>query len=295
MDIQNEKIKNEIFQILPAKIYGMLKDIDFSDLREIRLRTNGQVMLYFGNETKTLGNPLSADNISEVFNSICKNSVYAYLNEICNGFITLPGGHRVGISGECVISGNEITNIHNLSGINIRIAREFKGCAFPIISHIKTAHEIKNTILISPPACGKTTMLRDIARIISARNKVTVIDERSEICGAFRGTPQFDVGTQTDVITKSPKTLGIIMALRALSPDVIITDEVGTKNDIEAIEEILGAGCKIITSIHGYSAESIKKSKGRLLSHFDLAIELTKRNGIPEIANIINMEEFTYD
>ena len=286
--IQEDKTKKELLENLPLEVSSLLQNFSFSDLREIRLREGKCTMLYYGEETKKVGKIMDAYEIQKIFEAICKNSVYAYLNEICEGFITLSGGHRVGMCGECELQNGNISNIHSFCGINIRIAREFKGCARKLMPYITNGNEIKNTLLISPPACGKTTMLRDIARIISENKKVTVIDERKELGATHHGMPQFDLGPQTDIFSKSPKNLGMIMALRALSPDVIITDEVGTKEDITAMEQVLGAGCKIITSIHGYSAESIKNSKENLLLLFDVLIELKKENGTPEISKIIN-------
>ncbi|MBE7028107.1 MAG: stage III sporulation protein AA [Ruminococcaceae bacterium] len=291
----SDKIRHDILASIPSSAMPFLKEIDFADLREIRLRAGRKTVLYYGKTAEPVGRVYSSSDISEIFTSICRNSVYAYLDEIKNGFITLPGGHRIGFGGECVTENGKITNIHNICSINIRLAREFKGCAAPLINHIKSGGIIKNTILIAPPACGKTTMLRDIARMLSFKNKVTVIDERSELSAPFCGNIQFDLGPQTDIISRIPKSLGIIMALRALSPDIIITDEVGSKDDMSALEQLLGAGCKIITSIHGYSADSIKKSKGQLLLLFDTIIELTKRNGIPEISRVLHTEDFTYD
>ncbi len=295
MENTSDKIRQELFKTLPVSMIPFLKDIRFEDLREIRLRAGKRAFLHYGRISTPVGEAYSSSDISEIFSSICRNSVYAYINEIKNGFITIRGGHRIGFGGECVTENGEIANINNICSINIRLAREVKGCAAPLISHIKNGDLIKNTILIAPPACGKTTMLRDIARMLSFKSKVTVIDERSELSATFCGSTQFDLGPQTDILTRAPKSRAIIMALRSLSPDVIITDEVGSRDDIFAIEQLLGAGCKIITSIHGYSAASIKKSKGDLLSLFDTIIELKKRNGIPEISQILNVEDITYD
>ncbi|MBE7039999.1 MAG: stage III sporulation protein AA [Ruminococcaceae bacterium] len=291
----SDKIRHDILASIPASAIPFLKEINFTDLREIRLRAGRKAVLYYGKIAEPVGSAYSSSDISEIFASICRNSVYAYLDEIKNGFITISGGHRIGFGGECVMENGKISNIHNICSINIRLAREFKGCAAPLINHIKKGDMIKNTILIAPPASGKTTMLRDIARMLSFRNKVTVIDERSELSAPFCGNIQFDLGPQTDIISRVPKSHGIIMALRALSPDIIITDEVGSQDDIFALEQLLGAGCKIITSIHGYSAESIKKSKSQLLSLFDTIIELTKKNGIPQISRVLQAEDITYD
>ncbi|MBR6646491.1 MAG: stage III sporulation protein AA [Clostridia bacterium] len=294
MRYTTDKIKQEISESIPCEFAGIINQIDFDDLREVRFRAGQKMMLYYGTKTLQLGNIVSHQKILEIFESFCKSSVYAYLNEIKNGFLTLAGGHRIGICGECAVKNGEITNIYNISGLNIRIAREYIGCARKIIPYINDNGILKNTIIIAPPACGKTTMLRDIARTLSRTMKVTVVDERDEMCSMCDGVPQFDIGPQTDVYSKAPKALGITMALRSLSPDVIITDEVGTNEDISAILKALGAGCGIVTSIHGYSTDSIKESKGKLLSLFDIAIELKKENGVPKISNIIEMEK-TYD
>jgi len=145
-----------------------------------------------------------------------------------------------------------------------------------LIKYIKENERILSTIIISPPGGGKTTLLRDIARILGESHKVTIIDERSEIAAQEFGVPQFDVGIQTDVLDGYTKDAGIRHALRSLSPDVIITDEIGTKSDISAIENILKGGCKIITSMHGYSIEEIREKKGEFLSLFEVAVTLER-------------------
>ena len=134
-------------------------------------------------------------------------------------------------------------------------------------------------------------MLRDIARKLSKTEKVTVIDERDEICALWEGKAQFNIGPQTDVLSKAPKNAGVIMAIRTLSPQVIITDEVGTSDDVFALKQAIGAGCSIITSIHGYGLESIKKAKGELLSLFDVILELKKINGVPCLSRQISWSD----
>lgn len=291
MDTTDEKTKKQLLSHLPQKFATLLERKDFTDLREIRFRAGQKPILYYGNKALPFGTLLTSTEISECLECFCKSSVYAYLNEIKNGFITLSGGHRVGISGECTVKGGEITNIHTVYGINIRIAKQFVGCSSDLMPYILKNTIVQNTIIIAPPACGKTTMLRDIARYLSHKMKVTVIDERDEICALYNGISNFSIGPQTDVLSKAPKSQGTLMALRSLSPDVIITDEVGADEDIYALRKALGAGCKIITSIHGYNTESIKKAKGQLLALFDVAIELYLKDGIPTIYNVINTED----
>lgn len=290
--MNEQTITNEILDRLPTALRSHLDGEELSNLCEIRFRANCPIMLYYGNTFKVCGTYIvKTYDINAITTAFCDSSVYAHIGEIKHGFITLSGGHRVGISGECIMTGGEITNIGSISGINIRIAREFKNCARELVKYIKKGGILKNTLIIAPPACGKTTMLRDISRSLSRQFKVTVIDERSEIAAVRRGIPQFDVGMQTDVLDRCPKDRGMMMALRSLSPDVIITDEIGARNDFDAICGVINAGCKIITSVHGYDVASVKAAKSELLSLFDMAIVLDRKNGVPRIVSAEDLED----
>ena len=277
-----DKAKEEIISKLPAEIGTYLNSCQWENLQEIRFRTQRPVMLYYGDKIEILNKSdkkyyiCEKKDIEKLVSNFCRNSVYAYSDNLRDGFVTLPGGHRVGISGRAVYSNGRLSNITSYSGLNIRIAREYKGVFENYIKYIKENERILSTIIISPPGGGKTTLLRDIARILGESHKVTIIDERSEIAAQEFGVPQFDVGIQTDVLDGYTKDAGIRHALRSLSPDVIITDEIGTKSDISAIENILKGGCKIITSMHGYSIEEIREKKGEFLSLFEVAVTLER-------------------
>lgn len=260
---------------------------DFSVLQEIRLRVLRPVILHGGmgrmfcasygasNNRKDAIIPQPADMAKQLF-AFCRGSAYAYQDDLGNGFLTLRGGHRVGVSGKAVKKGSAVISMQDVSGLNVRIAREFIGCADGAMPCITDRKRIFSTLLISPPGVGKTTMLRDITRQLSADFKVTVVDERGEIAAMEQGVPSFDIGEQTDVLDGFPKDEGITCALRALSPDVIITDEIGTEADKTAIREILKGGCKIVTSMHGYSIEEAMEKKADLLSLFERLIFLEK-------------------
>ena len=203
------------------------------------------------------------DEINRIFASICRNSVYAYKEDIRNGFITLRGGHRVGIAGKMLPDGS----VYEVSSLNIRIARQVKGCAPSIIRYIiKNQDEVYSTLIISPPACGKTTMIRDIARILGSGSKspyfkganIGIIDERSEIAACYNGTPANDVGMMTDVYDACPKEKGILMMIRSMAPDIIITDEIGGPGDAAAVESAMNAGVKIIATAHGSRLSDLK-------------------------------------
>ena len=296
-----DKALAEITSKLPEKIKEMTYRISGINLHEIRFRASLPAMLYYSDRTSYLGKMgecnladafvSSGADIEELVTNFCHHSVYAFSDNIKDGFITLPGGHRVGIGGRAVISKDRVLNLCEFSSVNIRIAREFKESAKDIISVIKKENRIYNTIIIAPPAAGKTTVLRDVVRRLSHDIKVTVIDERFEIAAQRLGVSQFDIGVQADVLSGFSKSDGIQHALRSLSPDVIVCDEIGSNEDVFSIETILKGGCKIITSMHGYSIEEAVQKKRELMSLFDIAILLEKSNGKPEVKKCIKLWE----
>lgn len=294
--------KHMILQQLPAVYRRLLEPVSFLELEEIRFRIDRPVLLYgrggytFLSASGGITDSPSAactpsrTDMDALAAALCTSSVYAFLNDIKEGFLTLRGGHRVGIAGKCVTKDGAVTNITSVSGINIRIAKAYPGCAAELSAQLRTDKYVKNTLLISPPQCGKTTFLRDLTRILSAEFKITVVDERSEIAGSYEGRPQFDLGLQADVLDRFPKASGILLALRSLSPQIIVTDELGTEADCEALQSASCSGCRLIASIHGDSVRGIAHTKGRLLSFFDTAVILGRRNNRPAVLQIQNLE-----
>ena len=279
---KKERFEKEILPYLPINIrnaFRQLDDITITNLEEIRIRAGQPLMLLTskddsfidcdGNRTlnKSKGIIVNLEDVRATFELMCKNSVYAYQNEINKGFITLDGGHRVGFSGRVVTNGDNITNINHISSINIRISKQVLGCSDMVINKIiKNGSDIFNTLIISPPQGGKTTLLRDITRQVSngIENfnfkglKVGIVDERSEIAACYKGIPQNDVGIRTDVLDACPKTKGIEMLLRSMSPQVIVVDEIGNQGDAYILQCLINAGIKIIATAHGYSINDIK-------------------------------------
>ena len=298
-----DKVRSEILSKMIPEYKTALNACSFHNLQEIRFRADRPVMLYYGDRTSFLRKEggetdareqalaASQEDIARMVGAFCRSSVYAYQEEIKGGFITIRGGHRIGISGRAVAEGGKVINIGFFSGLNIRLAREFPHSADGCMKHICAGNRIYNSIIISPPGVGRTTVLRDCARQLSSRFKVVIVDERSELAACGQGVPQFDVGEQTDVLDGFPKPEGITHALRSLSPDVIITDEIGTEADAAAVGELLKGGCKIITSMHGYSIDEALAKKRQLMKLFETAILLGRNNGKAEVQQCLKLWE----
>ena len=203
--------------------------------------------------------------MEETFRILCGNSVYSHDTEIRRGYITLRGGHRAGICGTSVFQNGSVSGLRDVSSVNIRVAREVPGCADGVLGRIRNFPD-GGLLLAGPPSSGKTTILRDIARQISSGicgniRKVAIVDERGEIAGTYRGVPQNDVGLCCDVLDCCPKSEGILMAVRTLSPQYIICDEIGSEEEVRAIEQSLNAGVIVIASIHAGSAEELGRRR----------------------------------
>lgn len=255
----------EIFRILPDSIKSLIGEENLNKVQEIRLRVNKPLMLEMGQKERVFNYNVSSEEIDTILKRMSNYSIYAYDEEIKRGYITVKGGHRIGICGKCVIEKEKIKTIKDISSLNIRISKEILGCSDTIVKYLLDKYDAANTIIISPPKCGKTTLLRDIARNLSdgivkfslPGKKITVIDERSELAACYNGVPQLNLGIRTDILDSCPKSEGIITAIRSMAPEVIVCDEIGTSRDIESIIAAMNSGVKIITSIHGYDISDL--------------------------------------
>ncbi len=244
---------------------------DDATVQEIRVRVGCPIFVLRDGREVCLD--VYADNrlVRELMEVFSNHSMYAYEEELRQGFLTIEGGHRVGIAGRVVLehgnhgNRNRIRTIKDISGLNIRLAHEWKSCADTILPWIYENGEIQNTIFISPPGGGKTTILRDVIRQISDGNRfgsgrsVSVVDERSELGACFRGIPQCDLGRRTDIMDGCPKALGMLMMIRSMAPDVVAVDEIGTEEDLVALREVLKSGVRILATVHGETVEDLKK------------------------------------
>ncbi len=220
---------------------------------EIRLRGDKPLLVRsWGREINT-GYIVDRKELNEVFSRIVEYSPYAYREELINGYVTIEMGWRVGISGTVIEEKGTVANIKDISSVNIRIAREIKGCSDDL------GIDSGNIIIISPPICGKTTLLRDIVRRWSNRGRtIALIDERDEISGTYRGKAELDVGIRTDVIVNSSKENGFNIALRALAPDVIAVDEIGSESDFKAVRQAMVSGVEVICTVHSSDIDELK-------------------------------------
>ena len=235
--------------------------------KEYKLTEEGKLLRCNGNEQYEKENIHYVDRceLMETMEYIAGYSLYAYEDELRQGFLTIQGGHRVGVAGKILMEEGKVRSIRYISFLNIRLAHQVEGCADKVMPFIVENGEVCHTLIISPPCCGKTTLLRDVIRQISNGNawcegkNVGVVDERSEIGGAYQGVPQNDLGIRTDLLDCCPKAEGMMMLIRSMSPEVVAVDEIGDYGDIKAIESVLNCGCRLIATVHGSSVEDIEK------------------------------------
>lgn len=268
-----------VLEYIPYNIKKLIQEFQASDninfpniecIEEIRLRANKPLCIKTSKGTEVIEYIVSQQEILQTFEKICENSVYSYRKQICDGYITIRGGNRVGIVGSAVVDNGQVININYISSLNFRIAREKLGCSNKIIEDIVNIEQntIYNTLIISPPGCGKTTLLRDIIRNISngindlnfKGKTVGIVDERGEIAAMYKGIPQNDIGIRSDVIDNMPKPEAMRILVRSMSPDVIACDEIGSIEDVKAIDYAMCSGVKGIFTAHGKDIEEVNKN-----------------------------------
>lgn len=273
---------NKVLQYLDPTLVEIISRIpdDIKErVEEIRIRSGKPLMICLDGTDYIINNDGSISlnnfnpyittemNVAKSFQILSNYSIYAIEEELKNGFLTIKGGHRVGVSGKVVYGKNGLETIKDISSLNVRIAREKIGVSNDIMKYIiKRPNTIYHTLIVSPPQCGKTTLLRDIIRNLSNGMpkykfrgiKIGLVDERSEIASLYNGQPQNNIGIRTDVLDGCKKYDGMVLLIRSMSPHIIATDELGDEKDIKAIHEALKAGVKVIATVHGEGIEDLK-------------------------------------
>lgn len=305
-----------ILEIFPDTIRDLFKYTANREnkVNEIRLRCEKPILIMEGEEewyldkqgiyTKRLSEAvlLKDNQLDKIIQHISLYSLYAFEDEIRQGFLSVAGGHRIGLVGQVVMENHkEIRTIKHIRGVNIRVAHQIRGVGHRVLPYLYREGLVKGTLIISPPGCGKTTLLRDLIREISNGNvygtgiTVGVVDERSEIAGAYMGQPQNDVGIRTDVLDACPKAEGMMMLLRSMSPKVIAIDELGSLAEINAVNTISNCGVKILATMHGNCIEDVLRREGMKSvlaeKRFELILILGKRNGQFVIREIYEWQE----
>jgi len=265
--------------LLPSAILAELEEIRIRENRPLEVSYGGDYGYVTSNGSLT-ENPKHAyvpsrEDAHKLLDLMTNHSLYTMEEQLRRGYVTIAGGHRIGLAGRTVLSQGKVSHLREISSFNVRIAREVRGAARQILPHLLDYKQqtIQHTLIVSPPQHGKTTLLRDIARAVSSADwyhpevrwkalKVGVVDERSEIAGCLKGVPSFDLGYRTDVLDGCPKAEGMMMLIRSMSPDVLVVDEFGRDDDVAAMREAIHAGVRVVASAHGSQLDEIARRPG---------------------------------
>ena len=272
----------QILKLFPVHIRKVMEQAEVfqrlsQKLEEIRVRVNQPLELVTADGAYFLNNgalvrqtdrqclSVSEEDLRQMSTLVSRYSLYAYEEEIRQGFLTVEGGHRIGVCGQVMQLNGRINRIYPILYLNIRIARERKACGALLYKQLWREQEPENTLLLSAPGNGKTTLLRDLIRLFSNGDeahpgkRIGLVDERSEIAGCLHGIPQNDLGIRTDVLDGCPKAEGMIMLIRSMRPEVIAVDEIGGSEDVHAIEYAMHCGCRMLATAHADSMEELQK------------------------------------
>jgi stage III sporulation protein AA len=304
-------VLDSILSILPKTLKTIVQNLPHAtkeELEEIRIREGRPLEIVFRRgyafvcgRSQLHSTPAPAyaptrEECASLLELVTNYSVYTFDEELRRGFITVRGGHRIGLAGRTVLEQGQVKQIKEVSGFNIRVARQAIGAGQKVLPYLidRDLESVHTTLIISPPQQGKTTMLRDLIRLVSGGSwpdskrpgqglKLGVVDERSELAACVHGVPTFDVGPRTDVLDGCPKAEGMMMLIRSMSPDVLAVDEIGRPEDAAAIHEAVRSGIRVFATAHGRDLDEIRRRpvlRELILDNvFHRYVVLSKRNG----------------
>lgn len=253
--------------LLPKELYeaalGLPESVQ-NQAEEFRLRTGFRATVMYANREMELRGTdvIHTADLHDVLEFASRSSVHTVLEQLRHGFVTVKGGHRIGICGTAVITRGEVTGFRHLSSLNIRIAKEMKGVARSVVPALFEDGALQNTLILAPPGAGKTTLLRDVIRCISDGDgvpelRVGIADARGELAGIWEGAAQMELGRHTDILDGVAKSEGLLMLLRGMNPDVLAVDEITDSKDVEALSQATGCGVALLATAHGKSVKDL--------------------------------------
>lgn len=269
MEMKDQQAYEQAARVLPIRLRQealSLPPADRGRAEELRLRCGQPLTAVLPEEERTLGRePVTGRDLEQLLELASRASVHTVLEQLRRGYLTVEGGHRVGLCGTAVLRGGEISNLRNLSSASVRVARQGLGAAEPVRDKLVGPDgQLESTLIFAPPGAGKTTLLRDLIRMASdgvhmAPQRVGVADERGEIAALWSGRPQLDVGHRTDVLEGCPKAQGLMMLLRAMNPQILAADEITAPEDVRALVTAAGCGTALLATAHGRDREDLSR------------------------------------
>jgi len=282
-----DEIKQTILQTI---------ELTNENVEEIRIRMGQTIKIKSAGKEIALNDiVMNQELFSKVLLRLNRSSVYAWEEEYRKGYLTLPGGHRIGLSGKAVLESGEIRTLRDITSLNIRIARNAYGVADILKGYVLEKDKVQDVLIIGPPGSGKTTILRELVRVFSdgiwgKGYNVSLVDERSEIAGTWNGIPQLDVGTRTDILDGCHKAIGMVQMMRSMAPDILAVDELATEEDVQGVMQAIGSGVAVLSTAHGYALRDLQKRPAinALLveGYFSRLIFLERKNGVSVLKEI---------